>query len=1492
VNQGQSQVSDQLQIPVNFLYDWIDYHRLPTGAICYQVLGNESHSILFGDMKNVGGFKKRVRNSPENKQKHSEQEFTPKRREFIPREGIWAQLSAATAKFGSLRPMITSVAVFQFIAAQLEDDPHDKEVAILAKAFSSWRPFVASFLALTLMTIGAYPVVGILEIIGSNAISQAAAGVLYTLVIYLPSLEQWHLEHPGNPHDLANLRSYASLVLRTLPVAFFSIITLGYNLFHCILNMNAELNRFADCRFQGDFWNRSSFRKSFAVWNYPVHDWLYEYVYTPIYQCPWGKSRQVAGILALLFSYLFHELLVNLARRSWGWTFVPFYFGAALQQLVVDQMFEDKEWKKDLRSMLYILNMVIGASVFASHLYINDALNGPIETWDDWTTERPLSEEFPQQDKRISERISKGGDKSSSSSSSLATLEDENCACSCGVCYTKPEWRPPAQPNCTTFCIYRVKHYEPCFSGDICAPLDFVPVYDYYQIQIPSKVRGWNPQLMNGRLLTSTTTTEEPLLREADNCEFLELLNDAKIQDTIKIMDNPAFEPGDIPPNVHQVSPPPSQPLDALEEEEPPVLEVEQVEPGQGQNKVVHPMKEDVPPVKKLEDENVGQEVAAIQTLGVAKKDSKPLPGFEEVPIDELPSKQAVTETDKAQQQLVKPQDMDTLCGFGNWHPDWLQKLATPWGFMAVFATALLLQGVYFTYFVAGEDALEGMFTIFMAFFVCGLGISVVQPLGLSYYDDNVKSTHAPLYHGTLSAARVLGPFFGYGLGALCLRLYVNPWDPPPGVTLEDPRWLGAWWLGYLILGSLMIVIGGCLFIFPRKLPTRPSKKIKVPVEEPEKPEPVKNGGNSTLENKGKPHFESEAAEEDILSGALDPGPTELPALKGEKYSCGTEKTCNQPGVAGVLVMVIGMVGAGFFIKKFRPSARTVTGYHILVTAFNIVGMFGAIGIGCSGLNLFGTTDSTSGQMQMHAPCNAHCSCSTAEYNVVCMEPTNVHFYNPCFGGCTGQQVIRKLSPDGSFVNKTVYTGCTCGQASMNFSTSLPINATSDLTAVVQGYCSSATCSNFVSYLVLIGIIKTVTSTSRVGGLMITIRSVEKRDKSLAVGFSLVMFAILAFIPTPILYGAIIDSTCLIWRETKCGTKGNCAFYDANKFRVALHATPAGRPSVGPKEIVPSMMPTSSEWLYMPLQQVTTTGKGRKTFRTTPFFEKTWTCMETKTNQPKSWKKSQKKNSARLLTSNCSVLFFKVFSILKYSQVDQPPHHLLEQKFQGEFVQHEGESIHHPDHKDEDTLCGLGNWRPKVDVFKRSGTSKYRRMTECYITGVVMAGNEISEIVFAIFITYFGGKGHRPHWVSWGIWCTIIACLMMASPQLFETEQESPLYRLPNTTCSRRKYPATSPLKMCLAQTNSALPPVCHSEGHGSIRGMFMMFASFFVSGLGVSVIQPLGLSYYDDNVPPAQAPLFHAEDRRRAQDPGKRPMYDPRHTESKMQKGPPLGPP
>lgn len=37
-------------------------------------------------------------------------------------------------------------------------------------------------------------------------------------------------------------------------------------------------------------------------------------------------------------------------------------------------------------------------------------------------------------------------------------------------------------------------------------------------------------------------------------------------------------------------------------------------------------------------------------------------------------------------------------------------------------------------------------------------------------------------------------------------------------------------------------------------------------------------------------------------------------------------------------------------------------------------------------------------------------------------------------------------------------------------------------------------------------------------------------------------------VPCPIIYGAVIDSTCLIW-ETICDKQGACSLYDPDAFR-------------------------------------------------------------------------------------------------------------------------------------------------------------------------------------------------------------------------------------------------------------------------------------------------------------------------------------------------------
>lgn len=41
-------------------------------------------------------------------------------------------------------------------------------------------------------------------------------------------------------------------------------------------------------------------------------------------------------------------------------------------------------------------------------------------------------------------------------------------------------------------------------------------------------------------------------------------------------------------------------------------------------------------------------------------------------------------------------------------------------------------------------------------------------------------------------------------------------------------------------------------------------------------------------------------------------------------------------------------------------------------------------------------------------------------------------------------------------------------------------------------------------------------------------------------------------VPCPIVYGAVVDSACLIW-ETICGKQGACRLYDENFFRMFYH---------------------------------------------------------------------------------------------------------------------------------------------------------------------------------------------------------------------------------------------------------------------------------------------------------------------------------------------------
>lgn len=70
-------------------------------------------------------------------------------------------------------------------------------------------------------------------------------------------------------------------------------------------------------------------------------------------------------------------------------------------------------------------------------------------------------------------------------------------------------------------------------------------------------------------------------------------------------------------------------------------------------------------------------------------------------------------------------------------------------------------------------------------------------------------------------ACAVFGPLIGFALGALMLQYYVD-WLSFDSALLNlnsaNPRWVGAWWAGFTILGGLLFLVSLPFFGFPRLL--------------------------------------------------------------------------------------------------------------------------------------------------------------------------------------------------------------------------------------------------------------------------------------------------------------------------------------------------------------------------------------------------------------------------------------------------------------------------------------------------------------------------------------------------------------------------------------------------------------------------------------------------------------------------------------------------
>ncbi|XP_064596760.1 solute carrier organic anion transporter family member 4C1-like [Liolophura sinensis] len=417
-----------------------------------------------------------------------------------------------------------------------------------------------------------------------------------------------------------------------------------------------------------------------------------------------------------------------------------------------------------------------------------------------------------------------------------------------------------------------------------------------------------------------------------------------------------------------------------------------------------------------------------------------------------------------------------------------------------------------------------------------GAGGTTLYTIGVACIDDNVVSRTSPLYVALMYAFAALGPAIGYVLGGYFLDLYVDFEAVSSDVmtlTNKDPRWVGAWWLGFVIAMGLAILLIIPLLALPRELPS--AKEVRANrVSEAHKTENCDDIGNSftdahrvlwrLLKNPTLICIAMAASSEGIvLSGFA----TFIPKFIQNQYGQTAGYSAMLTGFLVVPGAISGQIIGGYICRRFSLKIRGMLRLS-LVTCLICVATAAGFWARCPQDNIAGVSvhysDSQSDTVlpspELKSECNAQCNCDLDQYSPVC-GIDRIQYFSPCHAGC-------QTSNDGK------YSACAC----INETISFP-NQTH---GAEDGNCNSV-CPMMYVFLCLFFITVLLTFISGTPTTMVVLRCVPESQKSFAMGVQWAFARFLGTIPGPILFGTVIDSACLIWKK-QCGVKTSCWIYD------------------------------------------------------------------------------------------------------------------------------------------------------------------------------------------------------------------------------------------------------------------------------------------------------------------------------------------------------------
>lgn len=457
---------------------------------------------------------------------------------------------------------------------------------------------------------------------------------------------------------------------------------------------------------------------------------------------------------------------------------------------------------------------------------------------------------------------------------------------------------------------------------------------------------------------------------------------------------------------------------------------------------------------------------------------------------------------------------------------------------------------------------------LFVANFVSGIGGSLYYTLGVTYMDDNIKKSKTPALISFSYFIRMLGPAIGYSVASGCLKLYISP-TLTPTIGTDDPRWLGAWWLGWVVFGFILFLLSSILGLFPKSLPRaavrrmvdQEKRKLNSVSDETAEPSELPTSFTDMFKT-----FKRLVANPTMMCNNLAavfyfmgymPYWIFMPKYIETMYRQSASVSSLVTGTVGLFFSAVGILLSGMIISKFRPRARYLAGWNVVVGAISVMGMIAYVFLGCPANDNHGPI-LQNGELNTVLPCNTNCSCDYVKYSPVCYEGQT--FISPCHAGCTSVTIAN---------GSKIFSQCGCVPASsLANGNDAEISSRSQAPhpsmggSVKAGPCPVDCQKKFYIFLVVVCILKFSGATGRASNFLVSVRCVEEKDKPVAMAFGLTIMSLFAFIPSPIFFGYILDKTCLVWGKTCAGT-GNCWLYNGESLRYMMNLTAAGFVTIG-----------------------------------------------------------------------------------------------------------------------------------------------------------------------------------------------------------------------------------------------------------------------------------------------------------------------------------------